>query len=299
MARMVRASIAVPAAEVERAVAAFEIAGVYNSAIEWDVSEPVEELWPRHDQRAETAQVAAYLSPRSWSQIAPRLAAALRDLWDQTPPQAQAASLPNRNWRTAWHDHFTLVRIPTTPVIVVRPPHIDYQPRSDEIVIDLAPGLAFGTGLHQSTRLCLALLAETVRDGISVLDVGTGSGILAVAAARLGASSVLATDIDPLAVDAAQDTARRNRLRQQIEVRELSIPAEERFDLVVANLTADLLQGLADELVSALKPEGRLIVSGLIDRRRDEVAEAFHSHGLELWSERSEDEWRGLVFAKV
>ncbi len=299
MARLVRASVAVPAADVERAIAAFEIAGVFNSVVEWDVAEPVEEPWPGHDQRTETAQVIAYLPPQRWSQIAPRLAAALDDLWSESPPQARAESLPQRNWRTAWHEHFELVRIPGRRVIVVRPPHVDYRPKNGEIVIELAPGLAFGTGLHQSTRLCLALLAETVKDGMSVLDVGTGSGILAVAAAKLGASSVVATDIDPLAVEAAQDTARRNRLAERIEVRELSIPVGERFELVVANLTADLLQGLADGLVGSLSPGGRLITSGLIERRRDEVVEAFRDRGLELLGERSEDEWRGLVFGAV
>ena len=299
MARLVRASVAVPAADVERAIAAFEIAGVFNSVVEWDVPEPVEEPWPGHDQRTETAQVIAYLPPQRWSQIAPRLAAALDDLWSESPPQARAESLPQRNWRTVWHEHFELVRIPGRRVIVVRPPHVDYRPKNGEIVIDLAPGLAFGTGLHQSTRLCLALLAETVRDGMSVLDVGTGSGILAVAAAQLGASSVVATDIDPLAVEAAQDTARRNRLVERIEVRELSIPVGERFELVAANLTADLLQGLADGLVGSLSPGGRLIASGLIERRRDEVVEAFRDRGLELLAERSEDEWRGLVFGAV
>lgn len=298
MARLVRAFVAVPAAEVERAVAAFEIAGIFSSVIEWDVAEPVEEPWPGYEQRTERAEVAAYLAPQRWSQIAPRLQAALADLWGQLPPQAHAANVPNRNWRTAWHEHFPLVRIPGTPAIVVRPPQIDYEPKPGEIVIDLAPGLAFGTGLHQSTRLSLALLAETVREGMSVLDVGTGSGILAVAAANLGAASVVATDIDPLAVEAAEDTARRNRLPERIEVREQSVPAGERFELVVANLTADLLQGLADELVAALEPGGRLIASGLIERRRDEVVEAFGRRGLAVVGERSEDEWRGLVFGR-
>lgn len=299
MPRLVRAAVAVPAAEVERAIAAFEIAGVFNSVVEWDVTEPVEEPWPGQDHRTETAQVAAYLAAQRWSQIAPRLVAALDDLWEDSPPPARAENLPHRNWRTAWHEHFELVRIPGRRVIVVRPPHIDYRPQPGEVVIDLAPGLAFGTGLHQSTRLALALLAELVLDGVSVLDVGTGSGILAAAAAQLGAGSVVATDIDPLAVEAALDTTRRNRLSERIEVRELSVPAGEVFDLVVANLTADLLQGLADELAAALAPGGRLIASGLIDRRRDEVAAAFRGRGLAVVGERSEDEWRGLVFGEM
>ncbi len=203
--------------------------------------------------------------------------------------------LPNRDWRTAWHDHFDIVRVPGPKPIVVRPPHILYAAKANEVVIDLVPGLAFGTGQHQSTRLCLALLAQLIQGGEWVLDVGTGSGILAVAAAKLGAASVVATDIDPLAVDAARQTVRQNRLSDRIEVREASIPVEEQFDLVVANLTADLLRYLAQDLASAVKPKGNLIASGLVEHRQEAVASALADSGLELHAARSEDEWRALV----
>ena len=160
-------------------------------------------------------------------------------------PLFTVEQLPDRDWRTAWHDHFDIVRVPGPKTIIVRPPHRPYEADAGELVIDLVPGLAFGTGQHQSTRLCLRLLSELIQRGERVLDVGTGSGILAVAAAKLGAASVTATDIDPLAVDAARQTARRNGLADRIDVREASIPADERYDLVIANLTADLLQFFA------------------------------------------------------
>ena len=209
--------------------------------------------------------------------------------------------LPNRDWRTAWHEYFDLVRIVsqqrTAPTIVVRPPQIAYQPQPDEIVIDLAPGLAFGTGQHQSTRLCLGLLAQYVWQGASLLDVGTGSGVLAAAAAKLGASSVLATDIDLLAVDAARDTVRRNQLDDLVLVQRGSVPTDQvgPFDLISANLTADILQSLASELARALRPSGLLIASGLIIERRDEVAATLAQVGLTMIDQRQEDEWVGLV----
>ncbi len=296
---MLRVALSVGAAQVEQAVAAWELAGVYNSSIEYQLDEPTEEPWPGHDNRPKQdgrAEVAAYLGADHWKRIeAPaRDAAARMSLGEQL---FHVKQLPDRDWRTAWHDHFNLVRIPGPRPIIIRPPHIAYEAKPDELVIDLVPGLAFGTGQHQSTRLCLGLLAEQISGGERVLDVGTGSGILAVAAAKLGAASVLATDIDPLAVDSARQTVRQNQLADRVEVVEGSIPEGERFDVVVANLTADLLQYLAIELGGALKPTGRLIVSGLIRARLDEIVTSFQSAGLMPKNERSEDDWTALLFA--
>ncbi|MDE2892544.1 MAG: 50S ribosomal protein L11 methyltransferase [Chloroflexota bacterium] len=291
--KLLRVALSVDAAQVELAVAAWELAGIHNSSVEYLIDEPTEEPWPGHDNRTDRAEVAAYLTDDQWGEIETRLRESAVNLLGAAPA-FQVKPLPNRDWRSAWHDHFDIVRIPGPKPIVVRPPHIPYEANANEVVIDLVPGLAFGTGQHQSTRLCLALLAERIQGGERVLDVGTGSGILAVAAAMLGAASVVATDIDPLAVDAARQTVRQNRLSGQIEVREASIPPEEQFDLVVANLTADLLQYLAQDLVSALKPNGKLIASGLVEHRQEAVVSALTDSGLELWSVRSEDEWRAL-----
>ena len=129
--------------------------------------------------------------------------------------------------------------------------------------------------------------------------MGTGSGILAVAAAKLGAASVLATDIDSLAVDAAKQTARQNQVADRVSVQEGSIPEGAHFDLITANLTADILQHLAPDLSGALKDDGRLIAGGLIESRQDEVAATLAEHGLLLTDVDSEDEWRGLVLRKV
>ena len=293
---MLRVALSIGAAQVEQAVAAWELAGVYNSSIEYQLDEPTEEPWPGHDNRPKQdgrAEVAAYLSADHWQRIeadAQRATARL-SLGEQS---FHVTRMPNRDWRTAWHDHFNLVRIPGPRPIIIRPPHISYEAKPDELVIDLVPGLAFGTGQHQSTRLCLRLLAEQISGGERVLDVGTGSGILAVAAAKLGAASVLATDIDPLAIDSARQTVRHNQLDERIEIREVSIPAGEQFDLITANLTADILQYLAADLATALNPGGRLIASGLISTRQDDVAAAFDEVGLLLTTVHSEDEWRAL-----
>ena len=240
-------------------------------------------------------EVAAYLADRQWREIEEAARASANRLFD-SEQTFQVTRLPSRDWRTAWHDHFDIVRIPGARPIIVRPPHIPYDAKTHELVIDLVPGLAFGTGQHQSTRLCLGLLAEVIQGGERVLDVGTGSGILAVAAVKLGAASVIATDIDPLAVDAARQTTRQNQMSERVDVREGSIPSGEQFHLVTANLTADILQYLASDLSAVLKPGGRLIASGLVGARRDEVVAGLGDCGLRLLDDRSEDEWRALVF---
>ena len=292
-----RVALSVDAAEAELAVAAWELAGVHNSSVEYVLGEPTEEPWPGHDSRPlhdGRAEVAAYLSAEQWSEIeaSARTSAAVLLGGERL---FHVKQLPNRDWRTAWHDHFDLVRIPGPRPIVIRPPHIPYEAKPSEVVIDLVPGLAFGTGQHQSTRLCLGFLAEQIRGGERVLDVGTGSGILAVAAAKLGAGSVVAVDIDPLAVDAARQTVRQNRLSERVEVQEGSIPKGERFDVVVANLTADLLQHLASDLRGSVKPTGILVVSGLIRARLDETVTSLRSVGFVPKRELSEDHWSACL----
>ena len=267
---------------------------MFNSSVEYLLDEPAEEPWPGHDNRTERAEVVGYLTVDQWNQLEPSLRESAARLLTQ-PQAVTVEPLPDRDWRTAWHDHFEIVRVPGRRTMVVRPPHIPYTGNADEIVIDLVPGLAFGTGQHQSTRLCLGLLADQIQGGERVLDVGTGSGILAVAAGKLGAASVVATDIDPVAVEAARQTVRQNRLADRVEVVEGSLPTAERFDVVVANLTADLLQFLAEDLASSLKPGGRLIVSGLIAARQDEVAATLSKGNLQLQSVRAEAEWRALL----
>ena len=267
---------------------------MFNSSVEYLLGELAEEPWPGHDNRTERAEVVGYLTVDQWSQLEPSLRESAARLLTQPQP-VTVEPLPDRDWRTAWHDHFEIVRVPGRRRMVVRPPHIPYTGNADEIVIDLVPGLAFGTGQHQSTRLCLGLLADQIQGGERVLDVGTGSGILAVAAGKLGAASVVATDIDPVAVEAARQTVRQNRLADRVEVVEGSLPTAERFDVVVANLTADLLQFLAEDLASSLKPGGRLIVSGLIAARQDEVAATLSKGNLQLQSVRAEEEWRALL----
>lgn len=212
----------------------------------------------------------------------------------------QVRSMEEQDWANTWKQHYQVQRIGERIVIV--PSWLDYTPQAGDVVLHLDPGMAFGTGLHPTTRLCLHLLEQHIQPGQRVLDVGTGSGILAIAAAKLGAASVLALDNDPVAVDVCQTNVERNQQPSSINVLlgslgidpcppELTAP----FDLIVANIIADVLIVLAPELAAALAPGGTIISSGIIYERDSEVALALASAGLHLRTRNSEGDWVALV----
>jgi ribosomal protein L11 methyltransferase len=206
------------------------------------------------------------------------------------------------DWAEAWKAHFPVLRVGRR--IVIKPTWRRHRPQSDEVVIALDPGMAFGTGLHPTTRLCLAAL-ERVADrrlvtGARALDVGCGSGILSIAAARLGAASVLGVDTDPIAVEATGANAARNRLTRRIAAREGSLPTGEGpFDVVLANLIAGVLVALAGELAAEVRPGGTVVASGIYIDRETEVHEAFAAVGLEVGDRSAEGDWVALEAVRV
>ena len=159
--------------------------------------------------------------------------------------------------------------------------------------------MAFGTGIHPTTRLCLAgveaLADRGVLAGARVLDVGCGSGILAIAALKLGAATALGLDTDPIAIEATTANARRNALVRRVRVREGSLPSGEApFDVVLANLIAGLLVPLADGLLGELRPGGHLLASGIFVDREGDVRDAFETAGLDVTGRTAEGDWVAL-----
>jgi ribosomal protein L11 methyltransferase len=231
--------------------------------------------------------------------------------------QLQVRALDEQDWANAWKQYYRVLRVGARSVIV--PSWLKYEAAADDIVLYLDPGMAFGTGLHPTTQLCLQLLEERVQAGWRTLDLGTGSGILAIAAAKLGAAPVLALDNDPIAVTAAQENVERNGVGGQVVAAEGSLGAgqtmghwlsgdfgeqqaivpasavELQFDLIVANLIAKVLVILAEDIAAALVPGGTLISSGIIIDREDEVALALAAAGLSQIERRREGEWVALV----
>lgn len=213
----------------------------------------------------------------------------LRQIGELRTRTVQAA-----DWADAWRAFFPVMRIGRR--LVVRPTWRDHIARSDDVVLALDPGMAFGTGLHPTTRLCLAAL-ERVADqgrvaGARVLDVGCGSGILSIAALKLGGATVLGVDTDPIAVEATVANAARNDLDRRLEARQGSLPTGEApFDVVLANLVAGVLIPLASSLHAELVPGGTLVASGIFIDREAEVTAAFEAAGLRVTERTADGDW--------
>jgi ribosomal protein L11 methyltransferase len=213
----------------------------------------------------------------------------------------QTRVLQEEDWANEWKKHYRVQRIGERIVIV--PSWLDYTPQPDDILLNLDPGMAFGTGLHPTTRLCLQLLERKMQPSLTVLDVGTGSGILAIAAVRLGAAAVFALDNDPVAVDVARENVLRNGLSEQIVVELGSLGVadapvqgiEAGYQLIIANIISHVLIALAHELATALLPGGVLITSGIIQEREAEVTHALAAAGLQPQERVQEGDWVALV----
>jgi len=196
------------------------------------------------------------------------------------------------DWANAWKAFYKPSRVGRH--IMVTPPWETPQLEDGDLTIIMDPGMAFGTGSHPTTRLCLASLEDYVKPGMTVADVGTGSGILAIGAAKLGASTVKANDIDTLAVDIAKGNATANDVDIEFGV---DMPAGT-YDILVANILADVIIGLADDLIARLAPGGTLIASGIIDTRETDVSSALQQRGLTQLEIRREGEWVAIVLRK-
>jgi len=210
----------------------------------------------------------------------------------------QTRVLAEEDWAHAWKKFFHPHRVGQRLVIV--PSWRRRARRPDDVVIRLDPGMAFGTGLHPTTRMCLALLEEHVRPDDRLLDFGCGSAILAIAAAKLGAGRVQAIDVDAVAVRVAEENVRRNKVLRKVRVRrgtvEPDAPVEGApFDLIAANISAFILKNARDGLRAALKPAGVAILSGVLATAADDVRAAFEAGGWVHVETRQEQDWVAIV----
>ena len=202
------------------------------------------------------------------------------------------------DWKNKWKEYFKPTRI--SKQIVVKPTWESYTPGRNEKIIEIDPGMAFGTGTHETTSLCIKMLEKYMTKNDKVLDVGTGSGILSIAAALLGASNVLAVDIDPVAVDVARENVILNKQNPIIEVQygDLTKGIDFKANVVVANLMADLVMMLAKDVKKHLLLGGIFISSGILLEKEKEVKEAIEKAGFEVIEVSKDDIWVAIV-AKV
>jgi ribosomal protein L11 methyltransferase len=209
-------------------------------------------------------------------------------------PSPEFRLVADEDWADAWKKHYKPVRLGKR--ILVRPLWIDEEGQPDDIVIALDPGMAFGTGTHPTTQLCLEALERMVSPALDVLDLGCGSGILSIAAAKLGASKIIAVDIDQLAVDATIENAEHNSVAEKIHTYRGSlenvISSARRFDLVVVNILAKIIIEMCDhKLGQTVRPGGSAIFSGIIDTQVEDVEVALHKTGLEPVARYQQGNW--------
>ncbi|MGB2695451.1 MAG: 50S ribosomal protein L11 methyltransferase [Dehalococcoidia bacterium] len=225
----------------------------------------------------------------------------LRTCGDAVVRSLRSRGVKDEAWAESWKRYFPVLRVGRR--LVVRPSWRRHRARRDDVVIDLDPGMAFGTGQHETTRMCLEALEERITPGAAVLDVGTGSGILAIAAALLGAARVDALDIDSVAASVAAENVARNGVHEVVRVAQGSVgqpwpfdePAAQRYDIILANLSSRLVRELSGRLVEALRPGGALVVSGLIAEHEAACVEALVDAGGRMVDVSSDGDWRLLI----
>lgn len=273
------------------------------------IEEPIELIDEGQDYRVLTGQpvqVHAYLPVDGKEEEARQRVAEglwhLSSLGPQFVGDLHTRILDEADWANAWKEHFHVTHIGRR--LVIRPSWRDYTPQDDEVVLELDPGMAFGTGLHPTTRMCLEQVERRTQPGMRVLDVGTGSGILALATAKLGATSVHSIDNSSVAVESATANAAANGLHERISVALGILDEAEatrlagQFDLVLANIIARVIGSIAPQLAQVLRPGGLLITSGLIEERRHEAEEPLLAAGLQLVEQMLIDDWVTLVMRK-
>ena len=210
-----------------------------------------------------------------------------------------ARTVDEDEWQNSWKEHFHVLRVGRR--LVVKPTWREYDPRPTDVVIVLDPGMAFGTGHHPTTRSCLEQLERLVAPGASVLDFGCGSGILSIAASKLGASSVLGVEADSSAVRVAKQNARENGVQHNVLVVEGTLPRPEArpgaFDVAVANISAKVVSEASTELVKAVKPGGVVIASGIILDNKAVVERSMAAAGAALADTIVDGDWVTLVYS--
>ncbi|MCX7622844.1 MAG: 50S ribosomal protein L11 methyltransferase [Thermomicrobium sp.] len=248
-------------------------------------------------------QVVTYLPLDE--QVDATIEALRRGLWHLsqlgTVGELTVRTVAEEDWQEAWKQHFPVTRIGR--YLVIRPSWIPYEPAEQEIVIDLDPGMAFGTGLHPTTQHCLLWLEELRPAGKLVLDAGAGSGILSIAALKLGAAHVTALEIDAVAAEVLRENLARNGVLDRATIRVADVTRDlelrEAVDLVLANIVARVLIEAAPRLVRAVRSEGLIVLSGVIEAHERAVAERFRALGTELLDRRRDGDWVSLLVRRV
>lgn len=207
-------------------------------------------------------------------------------------------SIENRNWNEEWEKKVRVIEV--TDKVVIKPSFKEYTPKEGQVIIKIDPKMSFGTGEHQTTRLVLQFLEKHITPGAKVLDVGCGTGVLAIGAVLLGAGKAIGIDNDEWCLLNGKENVALNELNDKVEIRlcETKDVSENDFDLILANINKHILLDIRDHLFGKLKASGILILSGLLTTDEEEIVKHFSAVGLKLLALESQDDWIALTFAK-
>ncbi|MFZ1517553.1 MAG: 50S ribosomal protein L11 methyltransferase [Ignavibacteriaceae bacterium] len=203
-----------------------------------------------------------------------------------------------KNWNEEWEKSREVVHV--SEKIVIKPTFKEYETKANEIVLTLDPKMSFGTGDHQTTRICLMFIEKCLKPGMKVLDAGSGTAILGIAAAKLGAEKVIAFDIDEWCYDNGIENTQLNKVVDKVEIRkcELMDIKENDFDMIIANIQKNILLELAEGFKLRIKSDGILILSGLLEMDREAIVSRYSEFGFKEIDFLKIDEWIGIVFKK-
>ncbi|MCI5660787.1 MAG: 50S ribosomal protein L11 methyltransferase [Clostridia bacterium] len=267
---------------------------------QWDIIDPA-----IADRIGEDVKVTGYYPiDENRNNVISSIASALGRLQALTPDvdlgklEMQVQGFENEDWSESWKKSFKPIRLGDH--IVICPGWLEYEKQPDDKVIEIDPGMAFGTGTHETTGMCAALIEKYVQPGQRVIDIGTGSGILAIVAAHMGAKEVLATDLDAVAVRVAAENAALNGFGGKIDCRcgDLLDVVDVSGDVVIANIIADVILMLAKPVRERIVPNGVFICSGIAIDRREDVRRALLENDYEILDEPVKGEWAAFAARK-
>lgn len=273
-----------------------DLLGLADSGVVWDY---MEEHLIKDDGKA---QVKGYFEVNNIQEVLSELDKKLAFLKENCPfdygtLDISKTLVDDEDWVNNWKQYYKPIQEGRVTIV---PEWIDYEAKEGEYIVKIDPGMAFGTGEHESTKMCLMLLQALGVEDKSVIDVGTGSGILALASAKLGAKFVEAYDIDDNAVKSAKENCVLNNLQDKIYVANANLldKTTGKFDIVLANITADVLIMLANSLGDYLKKDGIVIISGIILKRENDVKKAFEDNGFKVLQRINMGEWVAFKLTK-